>query len=221
MNYANRTNKNDVDEMKLTPNVSASRSVSNEHFDLFSNDAKNKVKSLLSGVGDELLEPSSSLVVNSSNKSESNDVEPFLNDNVKNEFENQNASTSFCVNLTIESLDGCKRFESVPTENLETIIYRQISAQFSKMVETALFSSEIEEEMHFESENTVRSIKIVKIKSDGNCLFRALAHQLFCEKLKTRKQDLSAKKLISDVVAFIKANYEQFEHDLKGCVFER
>lgn len=89
------------------------------------------------------------------------------------------------------------------------------------MLESALQFNDDEEEMHFEIENTVRLLTIVKIKNDGSCLFRALAHQLFCEKLGGRKQNLSTKTMRSDVVAFIKSNYEMFEHELKGCVFDR
>lgn len=126
---------------------------------------------------------------------------------------------SICLDLSIERLDGSLRFDSGTAVNLETMMYRQISSQVTKMMESVLHDDN--EEMHFEIENTVRSLTIVKIKNDGSCLFRALAHQLFCEKLGGRQQNLSTKNMRSDVVTFIKSNYEMFEHELKGCVFDR
>lgn len=201
----NRIGKNDVDDSSIPAN--------RERTDSFSNDAGNDVTGSFSDINDDSLESNSSIAAKSSDANENKDIKP--------EFGSQNTNNSFCLSLSIESLDGCKRFESEPTGNLEAIIYRQISAQISKMLEAALCFNEVEEEMDYEIEGTVHTIKNVEIKSDGNCLFRALAHQLFCDKSNSRKQDISAKKMRADAVAFIKANYEQFEHELKGCVFER
>lgn len=64
-------------------------------------------------------------------------------------------------------------------------------------------------------------LQLAKIKGDGNCLFRALAHQLFQEKLNTSKQNKSTKKLRADLVEYIKSNYADFEHELKGSVLDR
>lgn len=126
---------------------------------------------------------------------------------------------SYCVNLSIESVDGSMRFESV-YDNYEQIMYSQISTQITKMLQTVLVFNEKEERVIFETENSERHLEIAKIIGDGNCLFRALAHQPFNEKLNTAKQNNSTIKLRADVVRFIKDNYVQFEHELKGCVFD-
>lgn len=100
-------------------------------------------------------------------------------------------------------------------------MYQQISKQVLKMMETAYKFNECNENMIFELEEGEASCQVTKIKRDGNCLFRALAHQLFGETQSIRKQDQSMKRLRADVVAHIKENYADFEHELKGCVMDR
>lgn len=126
----------------------------------------------------------------------------------------------FCINLSIESVDGSIRSGFNCEENLEELMYTQISAQITKMLQSVLIHNEHEVTVIFDLDQSERVLQVTKINGDGNCLFRALAHQLFCEKLNTAAQNKSTKKLRADVVQYINENFEQFAHELKGCVFD-
>lgn len=121
------------------------------------------------------------------------------------------ANDGICINLSIESIDGSMRAGFNCDENSEQQIYTQISAQITKMLQAVLIFNENE---------TERFLHVANFTGDGNCLFRALAHQLFCEKLNSAIQKNSTKKLRTDVVRYINLNYEKFIHELKGCVFD-
>lgn len=111
------------------------------------------------------------------------------------------AKDGMCINLSIESLDASTTQSGFNCdENREQLIYTQISAQITKLLQASLIFNETEEEVIFELDQTERVLHIAKITADGNCLFRALAHQLFCEKLNSTIQKQSTKKLRADAV---------------------
>lgn len=123
-----------------------------------------------------------------------------------------------CINLSIESVDSSMRVGSNCDEELQ--IYTQVSSQITKMLQAVLIYNETEEEVIFDLDQTERVLHVAKITGDGNCLFRALAHQLLCQKLDSAIQNKSTKKLWADVVRYINENFAQFTHELKGCVFD-
>lgn len=58
--------------------------------------------------------------------------------------------------------------------------YQQISHQITLMAQNVMAKNEEETQMHFSFTNTeMRAIKAVQAPGDDNCLFAALAHQLF------------------------------------------
>lgn len=130
------------------------------------------------------------------------------------------AKDGICINLSIESVDGSMQDRFNCDENSEQLIYTQISAQITKILQAVLIFNESVEEVIFELDQTERVLQTAKITGDGNCMFRALAHQLFCEKLNSAIQNGSTKKLRADAVRYINENFEQFIHEIKGCVFD-
>lgn len=116
-----------------------------------------------------------------------------------------------CINLSIESVDGLMRIGFNCDEELQ--IYTQISSQITKMLQAVLIYNETEEDVIFDLDQTERVLHVAKITGDGNCLFRALTHQLFCQKLNSAIQNNSTKRLRADVVRYINENFEQFTHE--------
>lgn len=99
-------------------------------------------------------------------------------------------------------------------------LYRQISDQVNKMCEAVLRNCEEESEMITKFSTNNHKIKIVAAEGDGNCLFRSLAHQLFLHEMDSDEMKIASKNLRADVVAHIKENKCEFEHELQGRVFQ-
>lgn len=64
-------------------------------------------------------------------------------------------------------------------------------------------------------------VKVCKIPGDGNCLFSAVSYQLYGTKIDSDELKESAIQMRNDVVTHIKDNLSQYEHDIKGRIFER
>lgn len=221
--------KNDTEEGKLDSNTSdgAAGTDIDGNFDLISSDAEDdRMESHFNNYesDDVLLEQNLNFTASADDSSGNNEMDIEMNScstGVSSDIKGLDSKSGCCINLTIESMDGSMRIESHTGENMANLIYRQISTQITKMLETVLLSNESEEEMPFEIENSAGTVQVANIKSDGNCLFRAIVHQLSYEKLNTKEHDSSTKKLRAGVVAYIKEHYGQFEHEIKGCVLER
>lgn len=125
------------------------------------------------------------------------------------------------VEMDDETTTGNQSIDAQSISVLENVLYQQISDQILKMMATTYKYEESNEDMAFDLDHQNKTLQVSKVRADGSCLFRALAHQLFAEKLYTSAQDQSTKKLRADVVAHIKRNFEDFEHELKGCVLDR
>lgn len=81
--------------------------------------------------------------------------------------------------------------KSIDVQNISVIensLYHQNSEQVLKMMEITYKFNETTKDMPFTFEENTESLQVAKIKPDGNCLFRTLAHQLFGAKLYTREQ---------------------------------
>lgn len=113
-------------------------------------------------------------------------------------------------------------------EKLERQLYTQISQQIREMVAAALINSEKQHEMEFKLINQPsKYVSLVKTSGDGNCLFSALAHQLWRKKINRAKQSQSeheklTKKLRSSVVEHIlkTENYPMYAVALQDRVSE-
>lgn len=106
-------------------------------------------------------------------------------------------------------------------EKNEKLIYKQICDQNIKMSEATISHNEAEKNMSFSfNSNSTGTIKVAAIKKDGDCLFGALAHQLFFHKLNSKPHKISNKELRADVVEYIQANVGAFERYIKGRLYE-
>lgn len=88
-------------------------------------------------------------------------------------------------------------------DNVKLWLYTQISEQIQQMVAASLINSESERHMKFNLKNQDRSITVVETSRDGNCLFSALAHQLWPNQITTSVHKQNTKKLRKNVVEHI------------------
>lgn len=102
----------------------------------------------------------------------------------------------------------------------DNALFMQISTQIVLMNETVLKNSLKEKPVSIKINNETHIVQVVTMKSDGSCLFRALAHQLFREKLGSYQAEQTARNLRRDVVLHIKANYDDFVPQLKNTVYD-
>lgn len=100
-------------------------------------------------------------------------------------------------------------------------IYKQISNQMSRMNETTLTKIEDEFDMYYTVESSERTLKISPIPGFGSCLFGALSHQLYREKIKSQDHINSTNKIRADIVNHISQNYDSYEWALKGAVYNQ
>lgn len=96
-----------------------------------------------------------------------------------------------------------------------------MSEHLQNMLENAEKNKETQRSVQFKLENEDCCISTVDIPMDGDCLFSAIAHQLYKTDLKSDEHLQKKKTLRTEVVTFIKNNYSKFEFDLKGRVYER
>lgn len=99
-----------------------------------------------------------------------------------------------------------------PNEILNSYMYTQIAEQIRKMVTAQLTYSEHTEQMEFKLQNQPAFIiHIVKVDGDGNCLFTALAHQLWPTAMASEECTNNSMKLRAAVVEHILANIELYQ----------
>lgn len=97
-------------------------------------------------------------------------------------------------------------------------MYDQISNQMIKMTEKCENHNETPIIMKLVCENKENDAQVAIIEQDGNCLFNALAHQLF--DLKLRSDQLAEQSAImrASVVKLINENKSEFESELQGSI---
>lgn len=80
--------------------------------------------------------------------------------------------------------------------------------------------------MYFQSEENENpwkqdaSLEVVRTERDGDCLFSALALQLFGNSLRKKELKQLVNGLRTDVVKHIKEHFSSFESDIKNRVYE-
>lgn len=104
--------------------------------------------------------------------------------------------------------------------SIRGVIFKQMTTQVTKMTKYKFLFSETERSMEFHINDTEYELDILKVSADGSCLFRTAAHQLFGERLNGAKQSKKTHELRNDVIAFIKKNYDKFEFELTGRMYE-
>lgn len=136
------------------------------------------------------------------------------------------ANSSFEIDRTIE-LNGSKCIAlnitgvDMNTSNLRKSIYQQISEQISKINDYVILNNEKEEAMKFQINGAEHILNVVEVQGDGSCLFRAIIHQLYGDKVNSSKHNDLARKLREDVVEFIETHSNHFIEDIRERVENR
>lgn len=110
--------------------------------------------------------------------------------------------------------------DDMSNANYVNEIYNQISVQMTKMNEAVLTQNEEELDMDFTVSDTKHLLKITAIPKDNSCLFGALSHQLYREKVASEQHNLLTNQMRADVVEHIEHNIESYEHVLKGRIYD-
>lgn len=104
----------------------------------------------------------------------------------------------------------------------EDIIFTQLTIQNLKMKNAVSMHKEKITNFSFNlSDNVAGTIDVTKIKKDGNCMFGALAHQIFCVKINSTEHQTVTQELRKKSTAYIKENYALFAHDIKGRLLDQ
>lgn len=108
-------------------------------------------------------------------------------------------------------------------QECEDQLYKQISFQNFKMLNTTINNNEKVESFSTQPASTIEpmpKIKICRIAADNSCLYGAIAHQLFFVKLNSLEHADRKKELREKVVRHINDNMDDFTSLLKDRVFE-
>lgn len=107
------------------------------------------------------------------------------------------------------------------TSEYVDILFTQLSVQNLKMKNAIFSHNESKKSFSFNMDDDLSgAVNVSVIKDDGNCMFGALAHQLFYSKLNSKDHKKLTAELRKNVVKHIKENFDVFAHDIKGRVFE-
>lgn len=116
--------------------------------------------------------------------------------------------------------------ENIPTgdSTCEDTLYSQISTQCIKMENLVAHNGEKAIQKSFEHRSTSGRdkaiVKFCRIAGDGDCLFSAIAHQLYNVKIASAEHKQKTMDLRNEVVDYIKndAHFPAFIHDLKNRI---
>lgn len=109
----------------------------------------------------------------------------------------------------------------IKVEDNENWFYSQLATQINEMVQAVLEHGDDEETMEFElNDNLINVLSVAKILGDGNCLFAAIAHQLWKYPINSKQHNDAVNRLRAEVKDYILSNFESFEFTLKDRVYE-
>lgn len=106
----------------------------------------------------------------------------------------------------------------------EDTLYTQISTQCIKMENSVALNGDKTQTKCFVSRpasaRETKTAKYCRIPGDGDCLFSAIAHQLYNVKLGSTDHEQKKQELRSEVVSYIKddEHFPNFVHDLKDRI---
>lgn len=103
--------------------------------------------------------------------------------------------------------------------DLESLIYNQITTQLNEMHEVSITNREIGKAMNFSVDGVVCTMTVNTTNPDGACFYRACDHQLNKNKINSRQHTLGTNKLRKDVVEYIKQHRDCFDAELRGSVY--
>lgn len=106
----------------------------------------------------------------------------------------------------------------IDNENLYGLMYDQIANRLVIMKQQCDMHDEELVEMKFLVEKELCLSQIVIVGGDGNCLFSAIAHQIFGSKLNSAELTMQSTQLRATVVQLIQNNISAFKMELLGSV---
>lgn len=106
-------------------------------------------------------------------------------------------------------------FEHEPAMTTNEALYEQFSKQNLRMVEAMLRNKENNRYMVLQIGDQPVNVDIVKMKSDGNCVFSTLSHQLTCVKANSDALNVGTSNLRAQVVSHMQNNFDDFKQALK------
>lgn len=147
---------------------------------------------------------------------------------------NITTTTDDSVLQNIDGIDSTQRFDGNSSsiqiimsddENrtTEPWLCNQISEQITQMVGAVLINGEKQEQMEYQLKNeSPKYLSVIPTARDGNCLFSALAHQLWKNKINRNQTKNEHEKMIKDLRSTVVEHilqpdnfplYERFLHD--------
>lgn len=111
-------------------------------------------------------------------------------------------------------------FESEEFSPLELAIYDQISQQNLKMTRSICTYSEKKKKMLFSLNGDNKTLRVINIPADGNCLFGSVAHQLNEHKVNSTEHKSATVQLREITVEYIRTNLKDFAFDIRGRIME-
>lgn len=126
---------------------------------------------------------------------------------------------TFEMNYSTKSLED---FIASETSEMEKKFNDEISTQLIKMwTAVTQYGESHEQKVKCMCDSGVSvSFDVANILKDGDCLFGALAHQIYRNNLNSVEHQEATRKLRQDVVDYINTNYEEFQQYLQGHVYD-
>lgn len=123
-----------------------------------------------------------------------------------------------CIDANQSNLIG---LEIDPDHNLDTTLHSQIIIQNIKLNNSIIQNDETTANCHVKVEGLVKNISICEVAPDGNCLFSAMAHQLYFDKIGDHEHKRASNNLREKTFQYMKDNLSSFEQAIKGRFYER
>lgn len=119
-----------------------------------------------------------------------------------------------------EDIEQYEITEIVGADSVEYAIYQQISQQNIALTEAIHTNNEKKHLMVFKLHTDPTKLTVIKIASDGNCMYASIAHQLFGHEVGSADHENAAASLRKATVEHINENFDEFSYELKGRVLE-
>lgn len=119
-----------------------------------------------------------------------------------------------------EDIEQYEITEIVGADSVEYAIYQQISQQNIAMTEAVHTNNEKKHLMVFKLHTDPTELTVIKIASDGNCMYASIARQLFRHEEGSADHENATTSLRKATVEHINDNFDELSYELKGRVLE-
>lgn len=115
------------------------------------------------------------------------------------------------------SLDASLEVVSVSSPIDVNSLFTQMSEQIQQMIAACLVNGDKQENMQFHFKKAAHSLSVISTEANGNCLFSAIAHQLWPNGISSSQHKRNTKRLRATVVEHIlkPENFEKYESILE------